>query len=59
MSDTDNKSKLYEEFLNLLAEEQSLPKGPPTVNDIERCEYRRDRIQKLMSRLGSTNEAQS
>ena len=54
-----DKMKSYEELLNLLAEEQSPPKDVLTAKDVERCEYRRERIRKLMSRLGSIDEAQS
>jgi hypothetical protein len=59
MSNRD-KTELFEEFLNLLAEEQRSPKGSPTAkDDVERREYRYKRIQELASRLRSTDEATS
>jgi len=51
--------KLYDELLELLAEEQSLSKGTPTANHAERREYRSERIRELMSRLPSIDEAKS
>lgn len=58
MSDSDDM-KLCEELLNLLAEEQSSPKDTPTANDVDRREYRCQRIQELVSRLRVTDEANS
>jgi len=58
MSDSDDM-KLCEELLNLLAEEQSSPKDTPTANDVDRHEYRCQRIQELVSRLRVTDEANS
>jgi hypothetical protein len=58
MSDTD-ETKLFEELLNLLAEGQRSPKGTPTAKDVERREYRCERIRELASRFRSTDEAKS
>jgi hypothetical protein len=54
------KTELFEELLNLLAEEQCLPKGTPTArDDVERGKYRCERIQELASQIRSTDEAKS
>ena len=58
MSDTD-ETRLCEELLSLLAEEQSSPKDRPTAKDVERRGYRCERIRELMSRLRSADKAKS
>ena len=45
--------KFYDELLELLAEEQNLCQGPLRGNDLERREYRRERIRELMLQLRS------
>jgi hypothetical protein len=54
------ETKLFQEFLNLLAEEQHSPTGTPTAkDDVKRREYRCQRIRELASWLGSAYEAKS
>jgi hypothetical protein len=58
MFDRD-ETKLCEELLNLLAEEQRSPKNISTEKDVDRREYRCQRIGELVSRLRATDEAKS
>jgi hypothetical protein len=58
MSDSD-ETKFCEELLNLLAEEQNSPRDTPTANDVDRREYRCQRIRELVSQLPATDEAKS
>ena len=50
------ETKLYEELLDLLAEEQRPPKR--AAAGVERREYRRRRIRDLMSQFDSTGGAE-
>jgi hypothetical protein len=54
-----DETKLCEELLNLLAEEQSSLKDTPTAKGVDRREYRCQRIGELLSRLRATDEANS
>ena len=53
------KRCLSKPLLNLLAEEQSPSNNTPTADQVERSEYRVQRIRELMSGLVPTDEAQS
>ena len=58
MSDT-GKTKLVDELLELLLEEQNLPNGPLTAKDAERDRYRSKRIRVLMFQGHATDGTKS